>query len=105
MSRIAEHYLGDTPASYPQTPGFKEHTTSRDAAKVVSSRSRTLREKVLQALQSRPMTADEVAAFLGETVLATRPRLSELLADGKIIATGDKRPNASRLMAKVFRAV
>jgi hypothetical protein len=104
MSRIAEHYLGDTPASYPNAPGYKTGGTSRDAAKAVSSRAETLREKVLQALQTRSMTADEVAAFIGETVLATRPRLTELSKLGLIVPTGARRRNESGLKAREWRA-
>ena len=104
MSRIAESAYGDTPLSYPASPGFKERTTSRDAAKAVSSRAKTLREKVLQALQTRPMTADEVAAFIGESVLSTRPRLSELVKLGLIWPTDDRRENESGLKATVWTA-
>ena len=86
-------------------PGWKEPTTSRDAAKSVAKRSATLREFVLRALQTRPMTADEVAAFLGETVLSIRPRVAELRKLGRIVATGDKRRNESGMLASVWGAV
>lgn len=94
--------LGDTP--YPLSPGFKERgSTSEDAARSMAGRARTLRDQTLETLKGRPMTADEVAAQLGETVLAIRPRLSELRAKKLIEPTGEKRLNASGKDAKVWR--
>jgi predicted Rossmann fold nucleotide-binding protein DprA/Smf involved in DNA uptake len=99
MSRISEIL---DPGPYNGMPGFKERTTSRDAAKAVSSRAKTLREKVLQAIKTRPMTADEVAAFIGEDILAIRPRVSELKKMGLITPTNTRRANKSGLMANVL---
>ena len=59
----------------------------------------------MRALQTRPMTADEVAALLGETVLSIRPRVAELRKLGKIAATGDKRRNESGMLASVWASV
>lgn len=64
-------------------PGFKEPTTSRDAAERVAPIAKTLRAQVLAALRvewPNGMTADEVAAKLGRREFSIRPRLSELLA-------------------------
>ena len=94
---------------YNGSPGFKEPTTSREAAEAMKVRAVTLRAGVMQCLKANPagLTADECAAMMGETVLAVRPRLSELSRPTKdrlalIIPTGTKRENASGLMAKVW---
>ena len=64
-----------------------------------------LRVLVLQILAATPpgLTADEIAAKLGESVLAVRPRVSELFRAGLIEKTGDRRPNASGLNAHVWK--
>lgn len=107
MSRMADHFFGDRP--YPASPGFKENTTSRDAARAISAKAPTLRNRVLAAIKDAGpagLTADEAADKLGETVHAVRPRLTELGPKhaNLIESTGMRRPNASGLMAKVWRA-
>lgn len=77
--------LGDAPAAtYPFSPGFKEGTTSKEAADSMRPRVDLLRDKVLEAIEQMPSTTDEVAAMLGESVLSVRPRCSELRKIKKI---------------------
>lgn len=85
-------------------PGWKEPTTSRDAAKAMRGRSETLREAVLDLLGHcvAGLTPDEAAGLLNETVLAIRPRFSELSKAGLIVPTGSRRKNESGLAAKVW---
>jgi predicted ArsR family transcriptional regulator len=91
---------------YPNTPGFKERTTSLEAAAAVSCRSGILRDRVYSLLRrSRPLTADEIAHSLRESVLSVRPRVSELHSAGKIQCTGKRRANRSGLSAHVWRVV
>lgn len=81
-------------SSYPNHAGFKDNTTSRAAAEAIegSGRALTLRERVWSFfLQGRDATADEVAHELRESILAIRPRVSELFKQGKIERTGMKR--------------
>ena len=89
---------------YPHAPGFKREGTSADAARAVKSKAATLREQVYRALAKAAMTADEVARYLGESVLSCRPRLSELAARGLIAETGERRKNESGKFAAVWRA-
>ena len=89
---------------YPDHPGFKRDGTSRDAADAMFGRALTLKTKVLLLITEEPRTADECAALLGETVLAIRPRLSELVKDGLIHDSGERRENTSGLKAKVMAA-
>ena len=56
------------PPTYPAAPGFKEPTTSRDAAEKIKPIAKTLRDQALAALRvAYPdgLTADEVAVKLG----------------------------------------
>src|SRR6202035_3462196 len=96
--------MGRIKESYPLAPGYRELTTSRDAAKFVSDRTGLLRDSVLTMLRlNGPMTADETAHMLHETVLTIRPRFSELLKLEKIERTGERRANASGAKAAVWR--
>jgi hypothetical protein len=88
-------------------PGYKEHTTSKAAAAKMASRAPTLRDLVLVAITDvwpAGLTADEAAEAVVCTVLAVRPRLSELKAMGKIIPTAITRPNVSGVQARVMVA-
>jgi predicted HTH transcriptional regulator len=90
--------------TYPRAPGFKAAGTSRTAAEKVRPQALTLREQVLALLQRASLTADECAAKLDKSILSIRPRLSELLALGKIYDTGRTRANASGIQATVWKA-
>ena len=77
--------------------------TRREAYKKARSVAGTLQRSILSVLEVfGPKTPDEVAAELGKSVLAIRPRFSELLSYGKIEKTGVRRANASGLMAKEY---
>jgi hypothetical protein len=91
--------------SYPHSPGFKTNSTSRQAAQAMTSRASILRDRVEQLfLTGATLTADECAAALHESVLAIRPRLSELVKKGLLVSTGERRKNASGMSATVWRA-
>ena len=107
MSRIADAAFGDEPVGYPRSPGFREPTTSREAAQAVTLSAPLLRERVyavVRAAGAKGLTPDEAAAAIGETVLAVRPRMTELKLAGRIVETGERRANASGLKAKAWRA-
>ncbi len=87
--------------AYPVQAGFKRSGTSQEAAASVNAP--TLRDKVLAVLRHGNYTADEVAEILEEPILSCRPRLSELLALGKIAETSQRRRNASGKFASVWR--
>ena len=74
----------------------------REAHEVIQARADTLRAAVLAALDRAPMTADEVAAAIGESVLAIRPRVAELHQAGAIYNTSERRPNLSGRLATVW---
>ena len=89
---------------YPDAAGYKQQTTSRDAAASIDAG--TLRADVVAALSSAgPMTADECAAHLRRSPLSIRPRFSELRCKDAIVDTGARRENASGRRAIVWRLV
>lgn len=91
-------------APYPASPGYKTGGTSRAAAEKIRPRAPTLRDKVLEMLKADALTADECAERLNVTVLACRPRLSELSRMGLIYDTGLTSKNASGVNATIWRA-
>ena len=89
---------------YPHSmPGFKERNgTSEQAANAMQGSARILRNRVFATLAREPLTADECAARLKESILSVRPRLSELARQNMIRRTGERRKNASGLSAAVW---
>lgn len=87
-------------------PYAKGSDTSREAAEEQYVAAMRDRRVVLACFREHgPMTADECAAKLGQSVLAIRPRCSELVANGFLIKTDEKRKNSSGLSARVLRSV
>lgn len=92
---------------YPSQPGWKEPTTSRDAAEKIKPIAKTLRDQALEALRvSWPggLTADEIAAKLGRSELSIRPRISELRELRAIEPSTRRGTNASGMTAIVWVA-
>lgn len=94
-----------TDRGYPDSPGFKAHGSSRDAAAAIAPRAPRIRDQVLAIIAQHPtgVTADEIAADLHMSVLTVRPRVSELRRLGEISPTGDRRCNASGMTASTWR--
>jgi hypothetical protein len=75
------------PAEYPNAPGYKEDTTSKDAAKAMGISASKLRADLLVLFQTAwpaGMTADEAAAKIGRSVFAIRPRITEMRKLGQL---------------------
>jgi hypothetical protein len=89
---------------YPKAPGFRRRTTSKAAADAIAPRAVKLKELVLAEIKKRDGTADEVAQRLRQTVLATRPRCTELAKLGLIRDAGIRRSNVSGRSAIVWTA-
>ncbi len=92
-------------ATYPNHPGAKVGGTSQDAADQMAEHAPTLRDQVLALFRGvdARVTTDEAAEFLHKSVLAVRPRFSELRTMGLIEPTGERRTNASGMTAIVWR--
>jgi hypothetical protein len=93
-------------ARYPRQPGYEAPGASQEAAQRVAADAFGLRAVVLDELRLWPSgrTADEIATSLRRSPLSVRPRLSELRAAGKIVATEERRRNESGLTATVWKA-
>lgn len=89
--------------TYPDYPGSYTTDTSVAAADAAAGQAESLRQRCREVLHNNPMTSDEVASALGESVLSIRPRLTELKKRGEVEDTGHRRTNASGRMAAVFR--
>jgi len=80
--------------------------TSRAAAAGITDGAPMLRAKALRMVRSSSgMTADEVAAALGVSILSIRPRMTELAHRGQIRDSGSRRRNVSGKSAIVWIAV
>jgi predicted ArsR family transcriptional regulator len=90
---------------YPDSPGFKEHETSRDAALRLGLNASTLRDRTYQYICDHPQqSADQIAAALNASPWAVRPRVSELRKMGLVINDGRGR-NPSGMTVHLWRAV
>ena len=91
--------------TYPDRPGFQNTDTSQQSALQVEPNAATLRAQCLNVLKIyiNGLTADEVAAYLNETVLAIRPRITELKLMGFVVDSGIRRPNKSQHKAIVVK--
>ena len=91
--------------TYPNSPGFKARGTSEDAADAIAPKAATLRERVLDLLKTRALSADQCADILNESSYAIRPRCTELFKQGLICDTGMRAVNRSGKKAVMWRAV
>lgn len=94
----------------PRDPHVGKTDTSAAAARAISSKANTLRARALDLIRRHSelpvwngLTADETASLMRESVLAVRPRLSELREDGLIVDSGLRRKNISGNNQIVFR--
>ena len=95
--------MSDDFLPYPAGPGWKAEGTSREAAENIAERAITLRALCYHFLREHPYhTADEVAEALGESVLAIRPRVSELHKAELVVADG-RGVNVSGASANLWR--
>jgi len=88
---------------YPNVPGYKAQETSKQAAIEMTDEATGLQLDCLRALEEANRTADEIAGRFNKSILAIRPRLSELLRKGKIEDSGERRPNDSGKKAIVWK--
>jgi predicted ArsR family transcriptional regulator len=92
--------------AYPDAPGAQDRDTSRDAAAEIAPQAPILRARALDVLErSNGLTADQVAARLGLSILSIRPRVTELARLGKVRDSGERRLNISGKKAIVWMAV
>ena len=75
---------------YPDTPGFKDQGTGREAAIAYAPQAPGRRAQVLAGLNAGPATAEEIGERVGLHWYLTRPRLSELQALGLVAKSGER---------------
>ncbi len=100
--------LFDYADRYPLSPGHKgRRGTSEKAAREMRPKAPSLRDYCLGVFEKsrRGLTADEVAAELGKSVLSIRPRVAELARMNLIVDTGVRRENVSGKLAVVWSRV
>lgn len=91
---------------YPHEAGYRASAPETSRAAAMRVQPGTLRAMVMGALnECGPMTADECADVIGQSILSTRPRLTELLRMGMIRDTGMRRENRSGRMAAVWEVM
>lgn len=105
---MSKTYEGLSGGTYPNTPGYKSPGTSQEAAAAMKKQAANLRDLVEAAFfEAGPtgLTPDEVALKLNKSVLAIRPRITELgpMHFNKIERTGERRNNTSGMRAAVWR--
>jgi len=90
-------------AGYKELKGASEQTAKRQSKEANNKR----RQIALGLFCSNPdgLTSDEVADLMSENILAIRPRVSELRAQGKIESTGQRRKSVNGNGATVWRYV
>lgn len=83
-------------------PGWKDDTTSREAALDIAKHAAALRFRALEIIKasSDGLTPDEVAARMGSTPFSIRPRCTELRSEGFIVRTGKRRNGCHVLIDK-----
>lgn len=89
--------------TYPNTPGYRDRATSKEAAEAMKAAATSLRARVLRHLIHHPSTVHETAAALNESVPSIQPRFSELRRTAAIEPTGQRRQNNSGMSAHVWR--
>lgn len=93
------------PYMYPVSPSVGVRDTSREAAEAIAPSVQTLRDLAFKVLLERDSTADECAEAMGKSILAVRPRISELVAMDMVVDSGKRRRMASGRSGIVWRAV
>ena len=94
--------------TYPSAPGAKEKGgPSEQAAAAVQQKAVSAKFKIVELLRENPsgFTADELADRIGHSILFTRPRVSELKAEGAIAKSGNHRKNSTGMSANVWVAI
>ncbi|MDB5688456.1 MAG: xanthine dehydrogenase accessory factor [Sphingomonas bacterium] len=92
--------------AYPHAPDAQDRDTSRAAAAEIAPKAGRLLLLALGVLErSNGLTADQVAARLGLSILSIRPRCTELSRLGKIRDHGERRRNVSGKNAIAWAAI
>ena len=90
----------------PETVARVTRQTSLDAYDEAKPRMPRLHSLIWRALNEHgPHTPDEMAARLDESILTVRPAFTKMTKENMVADTGERRRNASKRQAMVWRAV
>jgi predicted ArsR family transcriptional regulator len=89
--------------AYPNHPGYRRNATetSREAAHVIAPMARNHCDQILavfKAAYPESRSSDQIAAAIGISAYSVRPRVSELLAGGKVERTDVKNDGGRTVM-------
>ena len=89
---------------YPASPGWRDSSTSREAAELIAGRAEPLRKLVLDVIAGKPsgISVHEIASILELPVATVQPRASELRRFGQIKPSGERRQNESGASAHLW---
>jgi DNA-directed RNA polymerase specialized sigma24 family protein len=107
VARHPNHPHGSLGPLFGPVPAQQSSDTSVAAAEAMTPGIVHLRRRVAEAFVAvgeAGATADEIAASLNLSVLAVRPRATELYQAGLLEDTGVRRQNESGMSARVLRA-
>ena len=95
--------------TYPDSPGYRRNApeTSKAAAEAIAGRARNYRDQILSVFKAaypEGRSSDQIAAATGLTCWSVRPRVSELVAGGKVERTDDRAKNDQGRTVMVWRA-
>jgi len=84
----------------PKTPdgaGYRNTDTSYAAALEIEPKAATIRKRIIEHMRTinAPISADDTAEALALSVLAVRPRFSELRESGRIVDSNQRGTNRS----------
>ena len=96
--------------NYPDSPGYRRNSpeTSREAAEAIAPMARNHRDQILAVIKTaypESRSSDQIAAEIGLSPYSVRPRVSELLAGGKVERTDDRTKNSGGRTVMLWRAV
>lgn len=90
---------------FPAAPGYSNDSTSKAAAKSMQPHMGRIQQQVFDRIKAVPSTAREVEDALGLRTQTVTARIRELVLDGKVRDSGEKRLTDSNRKAIVWKAV
>lgn len=86
--------LFDYADRFPNSPGYRNESTSKEAARDIAPKQGTLQARVLDFLKTNgPAISREIAYGTGIAYGSIQPRTSELKTKGVIEDSGQRRPD------------
>jgi DNA-directed RNA polymerase specialized sigma24 family protein len=95
--------------TYPDHPGYRRNApeTSREAAEAIAPMARNHRDQILAVFKEaypESRSSEQIAAAIGISAYNVRPRVSELVAGGKVERTDDRVKNQGGRSVVLWRA-